>query len=328
MVPLMSLRSVLLLAAFVMPPLLAASTTVAQSSAAQVPSAETSAPVPAPPQLMPPGYNPGEMLQDLANPVVAEVEGHPITLAEIGDAIRALPPNMRNLPFEDLYPGVLQRLIEQQALVAQARRMRLDVDPVVRRHMREAEDRVLENELLNRLIDKTISEQALLARYQAQYANKPGPEEADVSVILVRTEEQARKDIAEIAKGSDFAMVAKRDSKDPSADKGGELGFMRQSQLIPEVGAVALSLDPGQVAPNPVHVQTGWFIVKVSARRRVPVPGFAEVREELRHELLREGMARVVKDAMANSSVKKFNMNGTNVALPGQDQQGSGNQGH
>jgi peptidyl-prolyl cis-trans isomerase C len=234
---------------------------------------------------------------------------------------------MRNLSFEDLYPGILQRLIEQEALVAQARRMRLDVDPVVRRRMREAEDRVLENELLNRLIDKTISEQALLARYQAEYANKPGPEEADVSVILVRTEEQARKDIAEIAKGADFAMVAKRDSKDPSADKGGELGFMRQSKLIPEVGAVALSLDPGQVAPNPVHVQTGWFIVKVSARRRVPVPGFAEVREELRHELLQEGMARVVKDAMANSSIKKFNMNGTSVAQPGQDPQESGNHG-
>src|SRR5579863_548093 len=196
--PLMSPRPVLLLAAFVMPPLLAASTVAAQTSAAQVPSAETRAPVPAPPQLMPPGYNPGEMLQDLANPVVAEVEGHSITLAEVGDAIRVLPPNMRNLPFEDLYPGILQRLIEEEALVAQARRMRLDVDPVVRRHMREAEDRVLENELLNRLIDKTISEQALLARYQAEYANKPGPEEADVSVILVRTEEHARKDIAEI----------------------------------------------------------------------------------------------------------------------------------
>lgn len=319
-------RSVLLLAAVVMPSLLVADTATAQTSTAQVPSGETSTPLPAPPQLMPPGYNPGEMLQDLANPVVAEVEGHPITLAEIGDAIRALPPNMRDLPFEDLYPGVLERMIQQQALVVQARRMRLDIDPVVRRHMREAEDRVLENELLNRLIGKTISEQALLARYQAEYVNKPGPEEADVSVILVPTEDQARKDIAEIAKGADFATVAKRDSRDHSADKGGELGFMRQGQLIPEVGAVALALDPGQVAPNPVHVQTGWFVVKVSARRRVPVPGFAEVREELRHELLQEGLARVVKDAMANSSIKKFNLNGTSVAQPGDDQQGSRNQ--
>ena len=76
-------RSVLLLAAVVMPSLLVADTATAQTSTAQVPSGETSTPLPAPPQLIPPGYNPGEMLQDLANPVVAEVEGHPITLAEI-----------------------------------------------------------------------------------------------------------------------------------------------------------------------------------------------------------------------------------------------------
>lgn len=233
---------------------------------------------------------------------------------------------MRHLPFEDLYPGVLERLIQQQALVVEARRMRLDVDPVVRRHMREAEDRVLEIALLNELIGKTISEQALLARYQAEYANKPGPEEADVSVILVPTDGQARKGIAEIAKGADFAIVAKRDSKDLSADKGGELGFMRQSKLIPKVGTVALALNPGQVAPNPVHVESGWFVVKVSARRRAPVPGFA-VREELRHEMLQEGLARVVQDALANSSIKKFNMNGSSVAQPDDEQKSSCDQG-
>ena len=53
-------------------------------------------------QLVPPvnltspqGYNPGEMLKGLANPIVANVNGHPITLADVGDAIRNLPPNMR-----------------------------------------------------------------------------------------------------------------------------------------------------------------------------------------------------------------------------------------
>lgn len=86
-------RSVFLLAIVVMPPLLVGGPAGAQPSAAQEPSHETSARLPAPPQLMSPGCNPGEMLRDLANPVVAEVEGHPITLAEVGDAIRALPSN-------------------------------------------------------------------------------------------------------------------------------------------------------------------------------------------------------------------------------------------
>jgi peptidyl-prolyl cis-trans isomerase C len=270
-------------------------------------------PVP-PVNLTPPqGYNPGEILKGLANPIVANVDGHPITLADVGDAIRNLPVNMRNLPFEDLYPGVLERLIQQQVLVEKARRMQIDQDPAVKRHMQQAEERVLENELLNRQIGSTITEEALLARYQQEYANKPDPEAVDVSVILVPTEEQARKDIAEIAGGADFANVAKRDSRDGSAAKGGSLGFLRQDQIVPEVGAVALALAPGQVSPNPIRSQMGWFVVKVAARQRMPVPGFAEMREELRRQLLQEGVASLVKDAMVNSTIERFNMNGTSA---------------
>jgi peptidyl-prolyl cis-trans isomerase C len=74
-----------------------------------------------------------------------------------------------------------------------------------------------------------------------------------------------------------------------------------------------LALEPGQVSPNPIRGQTGWFVVKVATRKRVPVPGFAEVREQLRRQLLQEGIASVVKDAMANSSIERFNMSGTSA---------------
>ncbi len=143
---------------------IAAGAAYGQSSAGAV--QREPAPPPAPQRFMSPGYNPGEILRDLANPVVAEVDGRPITLSEVGDAIRALPANLREIPFDELYPGVLERLIQQQALVAKARRMGIDTDPVVRRQMQTASDRVLENALLNRLLDSQVSEQALLARYQ------------------------------------------------------------------------------------------------------------------------------------------------------------------
>jgi peptidyl-prolyl cis-trans isomerase C len=267
----------------------------------------------APARLLPPGYNPGEMLRDLANPVLAEVDGHQITLAEVGDAIRALPANMRELPFPELYPGVLDRLVREQALVQKARRMRLDADPVVKRRMQAAAERVLENELLNRLLGEEISELALLARYQEQYAGKPGPEEVNVRVILVPTEQAARKLIADLAAGADFAELARKNSIDASASEGGSLGFLRQDKLVPEIGAAAFVMEPGQVSPNPMRGRRGWFVVKVDARRRVPQPGFAEVREQLRREMLQEGVSRVAADALAVATVRKFNMNGTAI---------------
>ncbi len=272
-------------------------------------------------------YNPGEMLRDLANPVVAEVDGRPITLAEVGDAIRSLPSGLRALPFEELYPGVLERLIQQQALVQKARRMHLDLDPVVKRHMQAAADQVLENELLNRLLDADISEQALLARYDSEYAHKPGPEEADVRVIRVPTEEQARKLIAELTAGADFATVARRDSTDVSGAQGGALGFLRQDKLAPELGAAAFMLAPGQVSPNPVRGRGGWFVIKVEAKRRVPPPGFAEVREQLRHQMMQEGVSKVAQQALAEASVRRFNMNGTEIGAAASDKAGAAGAG-
>ena len=55
-----------------------------------------------------------------------------------------------------------------------------------------------------------------------------------MSVILVPTEEQARKDIAEIAGGADFAILAKRDSRDGSAR--GATGILRQDQMVGRQG--------------------------------------------------------------------------------------------
>jgi peptidyl-prolyl cis-trans isomerase C len=322
--PLSASLSVARLAAVVAASLLTCNAAGAQSPPAAAPSSD-GAQAGQPSVAMPaPGYNPGEMLKDLANPVVAEVEGHPITLADVGDAIRALPAGMRDIPFEDLYPGVLDRLIQEQALVMKARRQKLDLDPAVKRHMQAAADRVLENELLNRLLGAGITEQALLARYQTEFADKPGPEEADVRVILLPTEDQARKVIAELGNGADFASVARRDSKDASAAQGGSLGFLRQDKLTPEIGAAAFVLEPGQVSPNPVRSRTGWFVVRVEARRRVPQPGFAEVREQLRHELLQEGIARIAQEALAGVTVRKFNMNGTAAAGSEDEQPGSG----
>ena len=304
--------------------LLAAAPVLAQSAPALAPlldSRATAGQSGQPPQ---PGYNPGESLRDLVNPVVADIDGNPITLAEIGDAIRALPDAMRNMPFEDLYPAMLDRMIQERALVMQARRERLDADPVVKRHMRESADRTLENELLNRLLDKTATDDVLLARYRKEFDGKLGPEEVHARVILVPTEEQARKLIKELADGADFAALASRDSVDSTRQSGGDLGFLRQDQLSPEVGGAAFVMEPGQVSPNPVRGGRGWFVIKVEARRRVAPPSFAEVRERLRHEVLQEGVARAARDAVAKAEVHKFNINGSPMGGSAGDQGDSG----
>lgn len=265
-------------------------------------------------------YNPGEVFRNMANPVVADIDGYAITLSDVGDAIRALPDVTRSMPFEQLYPAVLDRLVQQRALVMKARRERLDADPVVKRRMQDAADRVLESELLNRILDKSVTDDVLLARYRKDYDGKPGPEEVHVWAILVPTEDQARKLIAELAAGADFATLARRDSTDPTRQMGGDVGFRRQDQLAPEIGGAAFAMEPGKVAPYPVRVDRGWFVVKAEARRRVGPLSFPEMRPQVRQQVQLEEVARVAREVVAGADVHKFNINGSPLGVTGPEQ--------
>jgi len=260
-----------------------------------------------------PVYDSAAVRNKSASTVVAEVEGRAITLGDVGDAIRALPPSVAQLPFENLFPGVLETLIRQQALVVRAEQQGLDEDPVVRRHIRAASDRELVNEYLNREIARDITEAALLDRYNRDVANKPGPEEVRVRLILVPTEKEAQRLLAEVKGGVDFAAVATRSSKDTTARVGGDLGFTSRDGLMAEVGAVAFTLMPGQIAPFPVRAAPGWFVIKVEERRTRPAPSFAEVRERLKDAMLREGVAPMSETALKGLTVREYSLGGKGV---------------
>src|SRR4051812_5703146 len=65
------------------------------------------------------------------DPIVAKVEGQPIHLSDLQDAAQTLPPNLRGMPPQTLYPMLLDQLIDGRALVSEAHKSGLDKDPVV-----------------------------------------------------------------------------------------------------------------------------------------------------------------------------------------------------
>jgi peptidyl-prolyl cis-trans isomerase C len=257
-----------------------------------------------------PVYDPGLAVDKAANAPAGEVEGRPITMGDVGDAIRALPPAMANLPFETIYPSMLEQLIRTEALAVRAQNQGIDEDPAVRRRVRAATDRVLADEYLHREGAKAITETMLLDRYKRDYEGKPGAEEVHARIIMVPTEREANDVIAEIHGGADFATVAKRASKDPTASTGGDLGFVTRDGLNAEMGAVVFASAVGQLVPYPVRAVGSWFVVKVEERRRRATPSFAEVHEELSHALLQEVALKLAQESTVGLKVRIFDLLG------------------
>lgn len=261
-----------------------------------------------------PVYGSVASLDKAASTIVAEVEGRPITLGDVADAIKALPTNVSQLPFDALYPGVLDGLIKEEALVVRAQQQGVDEDAAVHRRVKAAADRQLADEYLTRQISNGITEAALLDRYNREIAGHPGEEEVRARVILVDTEKEATNLISEIKGGADFAAVARRSSKDTTVATGGDLGFQTRDGINPEVGAVAFALSPGQSSSFPVHTVAGWFVVKTEERRQQPTPAFPLVREQLKQRMLREGVESVGAAAMKDLKIRRYNFTGVEVS--------------
>jgi peptidyl-prolyl cis-trans isomerase C len=264
-------------------------------------------PVPATPGVNSPS-RPGD-----PNPVVASVEGHPIRLSDLGEVEQVLPPDLRNLPFQSLYPIMLDRMVDHEALVMLARRRDLEDDPAVKKQIEEATERVLESALLSRDAAPKVTEDAIKARYDQMYANHPATAQVRARHILVGTEAEAMKIIAELRKGADFPTLARQDSKDPDGQKGGELGFFSRDQVWPAFADVAFALQPGQVADKPVHNAFGWHVVQVEERRVVPPPSYADVHDALRDQLMQEAVRQEVALARGQLIIHEWNLNGSSA---------------
>jgi peptidyl-prolyl cis-trans isomerase SurA len=93
--------------------------------------------------------------------------------------------------------------------------------------------------------------------------------------ILIRTSEVLSDAEAEarlrglrerIVNGADFAELAKANSADLSAAKGGDLGWLNPGDTVPEFERAMNALQPGEVS-QPVRSPFGWHLIGVDERR-------------------------------------------------------------
>ena len=246
-----------------------------------------------------------------ADPVLAKVNGSDIRASDLNALAQTLPEEARRLPPAQLYPQLLEQAIDGKSLVVMAKKEKLDSDPVVARAMMLASERTLQSALVSREVGPSVTEAKVRARYDATIAGKPGEEEVHARHILVASEDLAKKLIVELKGGADFATLAKANSTDPGAASGGDLGFFKATDMLPEFSAVAFALKPGEVADKPVHTRYGWHVIKVEERRKAPAPTYEAAHDELRQAMISEGINKLLASARTQVKVEQYNQDGS-----------------
>lgn len=218
--------------------------------------------------------------------------------ADIGASLPASTPEARR-------DALLTYLIDVNIMANAANAKRLDRSAGFARRAEFARKKALMEALLDQEAKDAASEEAMKKLYADSMKRLTPEDEVRARHILVETEDQARKIIAALKGGGDFAALAKQHSRDPGAADGGDLGYFTQSQMVPEFAEAAFKLKKGEVSP-PVKTKFGWHVIKIEDRRTRPVPTFEEVKGQLEAFLLRRAHTATVAQAREAAKVERL----------------------
>lgn len=146
--------------------------------------------------------------------------------------------------------------------------------------------------LVNKLREEVVSEVNISDEEAKEYYdNNKGQyetsEQKKVSHILFNEEAKAKEVLTEINNGADFAEMAKEHSTGPTAENGGDLGYITPNEqgLDKTFRDAAMQLSVGEVSSEPVKTQFGYHLIKVTDSKEAGVKSFEEVKSQIKSQL-------------------------------------------
>jgi peptidyl-prolyl cis-trans isomerase C len=146
------------------------------------------------------------------------------------------------------------------------------------------------------------------AEIQAAYDKaKAGPIEPEYHArhILVKTEAEAKKLIADLGKKAKFEDLAKKYSKDPgSAKNGGALDWSDRRAFVQEFSDALAGLKKGETTKTPVKTQFGYHVIRLDDTRQPKMPPLDAVRGEIVKQLQQQRIRDAITAARASAKIE------------------------
>lgn len=249
----------------------------------------------------------------LLSPLLAaegEILGHlgetEIKIEEVRASLAHLDANQAEAVRRD--PKVLEQVVRgflvQKLVLKEALDKKWDQEPAIVAKLARVRDSTLTESYLESVAQPPAgypSESELKSAYEA---GKPAlkvprsfrlaqvfiaaPRDADEATV---TKAQAKVTLLSKrvhAKDADFAAIAKEQSEEPtSAARGGEIGWLTENQIQPEIRAKIPGLKLFSIS-EPIRLDDGWHVLKVLDVREPYTPTLEQVRVQLVRQLRAE----------------------------------------
>jgi len=244
--------------------------------------------------------------------VAAIVNGDKITKSQVENVMK-----LNNVKEEDeakAYPVIVDEIINEKLIDAAAEKADVQKSPEFQQRLQEAKEQLVKQMYLESYLKTKVDDKAVKAEYEKFKKDNKGKEEVHARHILLKTEDEAKKVIKDLNDGAKFEDLAKERSSDPSAAKGGDIGWFAKDELIPAFSDAAFKLKPGSYTKEPVKSQFGWHVILVVEKRDRVVPDLKDVEGAIRNKLGQEAVKKLLANLTAKADIKRFDIDGKPVS--------------
>lgn len=223
---------------------------------------------------------------------VAQLGATRFTAADLQDFVSAMAPDMRKQALAD--PQLMNRLVQleviRKAVLREAVAKNWQQRPDVAKQIDAARDAIVLKNYLASMVDVPgPSDQEIKTAYDLNRDRFLVPRQYHLAQIFIASPPGDKNAAAALKKAGDLAAkaharnarfedLARQNSQHkPSADKGGDIGWLAESQILPEIRAKIAGMARGDVS-DPISSSQGWHIVRLLDTRPAAPRPLAEVR--------------------------------------------------
>lgn len=215
--------------------------------------------------------------------VLAEVNKGTITTGDFDRELKNLPEYLKAMA--DTPQGrkeMLDTMVVRELILQQAAKDGLDKSADIEEKLQDLKKRLIVESFLKKKVEAEakVSDEDLKKFYEQNKDKFKTGEQIKASHILVKTEEEAKGILAKLKSGGNFEELARKNSADSSAAKGGDLGWFGKGSMVPVFENAALALKEGQIS-GIVKSDFGFHIIKLTGKRPAGIRPFEEVKEQI-----------------------------------------------
>lgn len=235
--------------------------------------------------------------------VAAKINNHVISAQDVLNAINTLPQNVKKRPLPEIYPRIVNELINQYLITKRAYEEKIDLDTNVINLIQKSKDQILAKYWLNNFVRNETREEKINQFYDNYLKSFSGFKEANASHILVKTKEEAISIIEKLNKQSIFSELARIHSTGPSGKNGGELGWFAPGQMVKGFENATFALKKGETTQEPVETKFGFHIIKLNDIRDAKPKKLDEIRENIIDQITKNSLANLEKKIRKNHEI-------------------------